>query len=208
VDCIVFPVKGKRPHPSEIAGSDLDGDKYFVSWDPDLIPKKTVPPYAYPESSAVPLKTFGKDKIIDEFVNSNPFIVGQVHTLYCKWADLKGVESKECETLSELFSVAIDSAKTGVSVKIPPELKDLPPENKPHKPPIWRILKKMAKERIKEYQNQKVERQSYEAFSSKLMLNMLLDRSSVAVSDYELWKVTNIWMSTNFSVYFELVHKK
>jgi len=31
-DCIVFPVKGNRPHTDEICGSDLDGDMFFVTW--------------------------------------------------------------------------------------------------------------------------------------------------------------------------------
>ena len=34
---LIFPSKGKRPHPNECSGSDLDGDNYFVFYDKDLI---------------------------------------------------------------------------------------------------------------------------------------------------------------------------
>ena len=31
-NCIVFPRVGLRPHTTEISGSDLDGDNFFVYW--------------------------------------------------------------------------------------------------------------------------------------------------------------------------------
>ena len=34
-----MPIKGKYPLTSQISGSDLDGDNFFVCWDDRLIPK-------------------------------------------------------------------------------------------------------------------------------------------------------------------------
>lgn len=43
-----------RPHPNECSGSDLDGDIYFVCWDPELIPTVTSEPMDYtPEPTQI-----------------------------------------------------------------------------------------------------------------------------------------------------------
>lgn len=43
-----------RPHPNECSGSDLDGDIYFVCWDPELIPTGTSEPMDYtPEPTQI-----------------------------------------------------------------------------------------------------------------------------------------------------------
>jgi RNA-dependent RNA polymerase len=36
---VIMPMKGKYPLTSQISGSDLDGDNFFISWDSRLIPK-------------------------------------------------------------------------------------------------------------------------------------------------------------------------
>lgn len=46
-DCIIFPVNGSRPHALECGGADLGVDKFFVSWDPNLIPRWRTSPYLY-----------------------------------------------------------------------------------------------------------------------------------------------------------------
>ena len=71
VDCIVFPTKGKRPHPSEIAGSDLDGDQYFVCWDEDLIVPCLKEQYDYPSVEAQPGNIITRDALLYHFAGQN-----------------------------------------------------------------------------------------------------------------------------------------
>ncbi|KAH0852861.1 hypothetical protein HID58_093646, partial [Brassica napus] len=125
-DCIVFPQKGHRPHPNECSGSDLDGDLYFVSWDPELIPPNTYEPMDY---TAEEPQALDHEVTIQEITNhftNYPLNnnVGTISNLHKVFADKEGEKagSKQCLELAKMFSAAVDFPKTGVEVKIPPHL--------------------------------------------------------------------------------------
>ncbi|KAH3869363.1 uncharacterized protein LOC127868002 isoform X1 [Dreissena polymorpha] len=124
VDCIVFPTEGIRPHADEIAGSDLDGDQFFVAWDPEIIPEEVRPPYDYPSVERRPEGTITPEKIYSYFTKQNEVqkMMGRVDKLFNMWADRNGVGSVECERLGQLFSRVVDASKTGDLVEIPKAL--------------------------------------------------------------------------------------
>lgn len=126
-DCVVFPQKGKRPHPNECSGSDLDGDVYFVCWDKDLIPRRQIEPMDY---TAAPSTVLDHDVTIEEveeyftnyILNDSLGIIANAHTVFADSENLKAL-SKPCLELAELFSIAVDFPKTGVPAEIPSHLR-------------------------------------------------------------------------------------
>ncbi|KAJ7430524.1 RNA dependent RNA polymerase-domain-containing protein [Mycena galericulata] len=56
-NCIVFAASGTHSEPDRMAGGDLDGDLYFVIFDPLLIPEFSVPPEPRPKQSDTRNKT-------------------------------------------------------------------------------------------------------------------------------------------------------
>ncbi|XP_042496044.1 probable RNA-dependent RNA polymerase 1 isoform X2 [Macadamia integrifolia] len=127
VDCIVFPQKGVRPHPNECSGSDLDGDLYFVSWDPALIPPRQSKPMEYDPAAT---KTLDHDVTIEEveqyftdyIVNESLGIISNAHLVFAD-KEPKMAESDNCIELAKLSSIAVDFPKTGVTAEIPAYLR-------------------------------------------------------------------------------------
>ncbi|GLT96775.1 hypothetical protein SLE2022_143750 [Rubroshorea leprosula] len=141
VDCVVFPQKGKRPHPNECSGSDLDGDIYFVCWDPEMIPRHLIDPMDY---SPARTQLLDHDVTIEEveeyfanyIVNDSLGIIANAHTVFADKERAKAM-SQPCIELAKLFSIAVDFPKTGVPAEIPSNLyvKEYPDfMEKPDKP--------------------------------------------------------------------------
>ncbi|KAL9324882.1 hypothetical protein ACSQ67_005527 [Phaseolus vulgaris] len=126
VDCVVFPQKGTRPHPNECSGSDLDGDIYFVCWDPELVPSGEVQPMDYTPSSTIELDHDVTIEEVEEYfcnyiVNDSLGIIANAHTVFADNQPGKAM-SAQCLQLAKLFSTAVDFPKTGVPAVIPREL--------------------------------------------------------------------------------------
>lgn len=122
-DCVVFPARGSRPHPDEMAGSDLDGDEYSVFWHESLIfPRENCAPMIFPYLDALNLsRTVEMKDILDfysDFIINNQ--VGQIASAELSLADqLKcGIFHETCKILNFKYAVALDYAKTNRNIKL------------------------------------------------------------------------------------------
>jgi hypothetical protein len=150
IDCVVFPLVGKRPITNMCSGSDLDGDLYFVTWEPSLVPKldRLEKPMDYDTALAKeqdePIKI---EQVIEFFVN---FIkvdqLGRIANTHVAISDnsADGVKDKRCIKLAELFSKAVDFPKTGAVIEFPTDCR-VPsyPDFMEKKDSEWYISKKI-----------------------------------------------------------------
>lgn len=122
VDCLVFPQKGERPHPNECSGGDLDGDLFFISWDQNLFPPRTVPPMDYSARRPrimdhdVTLEEIQKF-FVDYMINDNLGAISTAHLVHSDHEAEKALSPK-CVELADLHSMAVDFAKTGAPAEM------------------------------------------------------------------------------------------
>lgn len=132
VDCIVFPQKGQRPHPDEMSGSDLDGDMYFVCWDPELCQFQNKTPMDFPKAEKTQLtREVNSSDVIDflaEYIKYDKLgLIANAHLVQAD-SNKNGIFSNECHRLAKMHSDAVDFPKTG---KIPTFDDDLRPKSFP-----------------------------------------------------------------------------
>jgi RNA-dependent RNA polymerase len=152
-DCVVFPRKGSRPITDMCSGSDLDGDLYFVTWDPSLLPPISAEPmdYAAPPAKVVtePVTIADIREFLVKFISVDQ--LGPIANAHIAHADVKpdGVRDPVCVHFAYLCSLAVDFPKTGI-------LPDFPKE---HRPISWPDF--MQKQGMVTHISQKVTGQMY-----------------------------------------------
>ncbi|KAK8000060.1 hypothetical protein PG990_012660 [Apiospora arundinis] len=117
-DVVVFPGQGDRDLPSMCSGGDLDGDDYFVLWDPRLIPEEWNHPPLHHD--VIKPEELDRDVSIDDIIR---FFVeyikndslGAIAHAHVAMADRlpNGPKSEACIELAKLHSNAVDYVKTG-----------------------------------------------------------------------------------------------
>ncbi|TID15666.1 Methylisocitrate lyase [Venturia nashicola] len=189
-DCIVFPTQGGRATADLMSGGDLDGDKFFVSWDSDIIPRSLSQAAEYPGGKE-PIN-FGQitdDDRLKYFAGYTSASLGQVKNLFLDWARLKGPMSAECQQLNRLFSQCVD----GNRIRFPDSLKD-PPKPPADLPPfILDVLHAASREVIENRCKglNILDGQTSEAVQA------LLCKDYLAFSEFELMKMTMKWCNKN-----------
>ncbi|KAG5929419.1 hypothetical protein E4U53_002455 [Claviceps sorghi] len=119
-DVVVFASTGDRPVPSMLSGGDLDGDDFFIIWDPDLIPKEwNHPPMNYEGPKPQELsRDVTVDDLQDFFLNyMKNDVLGLIANAHMALADKKGPKSEQCLDLADRHSRAVDYPKTGEPAK-------------------------------------------------------------------------------------------
>lgn len=193
VDCVVFPTEGRRPHPDEIAGSDLDGDKFFVCWDDDLVPRKEENPCQYP--AAKPKKRLNnptREDFLKYFARYSNSTVSKLDSLFIRWADDTGINSTQCKMVAALFSRAIDAAKTGERVQIPPNILEAPVKDDNSDKFVWQKLFQRAKIFETDQAIENVLHGNVEAFDEEDILALIQNQES-RLGEYRLFRLVYKW---------------
>lgn len=152
----------------------------FVTWDPEIIPRTISQPAAYPGTKErQSFQAITDNDRAEFFAKYNNMSLGRVKNLYLKWARLKGPMSAECQQLNRLFSQCVD----GNRIKVPQSLEDPPEPSAESSPFILDILHNAASSHIR---TKLAGEDPLPGLSETDMVDLLLNRDTLAVSEYEL----------------------
>ena len=171
-DCLVLPVEGPRPHAFECFGGDLAGNKFFVSWDKNIIPSLKESPCDYSPTMAAQLRGASaksvskalekfrkghtrkelksREEMLEYFATFSDEIPRMIEGEYMKCATELGPSAKQCRQLSKLLYQA--ASLTEDSGKLRKELEQMKPSvnsalnSSSSHDQVWKNIHKKAKD--------------------------------------------------------------
>ncbi|VDK32350.1 unnamed protein product, partial [Gongylonema pulchrum] len=117
VDVVVFPQHGPRPHPDEMAGSDLDGDEYSVIWDEQLLLDHNEQAMEFGKRLHTPAALSQEEveremrRFYTEYIKQDS--IGAIANAFLVNSDFYGINSDVCLRIAEKHSQSVDFPKTG-----------------------------------------------------------------------------------------------
>ncbi|KAF5685686.1 NAM7-nonsense-mediated mRNA decay [Fusarium circinatum] len=200
VDCIVFSTRGRKPAADLMSGGDLDGDTFFVSWDPDLIPSTVSAPALYPGGrEPIQFRSITDDDRLVYFAKYQNASLGQVKNLYLDWARVSGPMSAQCQELNRLFSQCVD----GNRIKIPDKLRTAPKPLPDAQPFMLDVLHDDAEEWVQRLGlMQDGDLTGYDLDT----IQLLFSREDVAIGEFESVKIAYSWCLKNNASFESLLH--
>ena len=119
--CILFCTAGARADPDKMSGDDLDGDLYLVVWDVRILARYHARIRAEPAASYAPPARDAAVRLPDEdwlryIARWDNAMLGRIDRCFFRLAHEKGIRSRECAQLCELFLRAVDQHASDLAV--------------------------------------------------------------------------------------------
>lgn len=178
--------------PLNVTIETLTGTTVFVCWDKSVIPSTMSEPAKYPGAGeAISFKAITDDDRLVYFAKYNNMCLGRVKKLYLAWARARGPMAPECQELNRLFSQCVD----GNFIRIPPKFEQAPDPPRDAPPFILDDLHEAAKQIILKDTAQ-IHRNVFDGYDHDV-LELLLNRDDVAMSEFEYICMTQTWCRRN-----------
>jgi regulator of nonsense transcripts 1 len=145
-------------------------------------------------------KPITDDDRLEYFARYTNASLGRVKNLYLDWARACGPMAPQCQELNRLFSQCVD----GNRIKVPPKLEKAPPPPADAPPFILDDLHDEAKQII-QTANVANQREALDGYDFDAV-ELLLSRDDIAMSEYELLRLTHRWCRQNNTRLEDLLH--
>ncbi|KAF2073447.1 hypothetical protein CYY_005232 [Polysphondylium violaceum] len=130
IDLLVFSTRGEIPVFSQASGSDLDGDRYFVFFDKNIIPPKQDPnhqPLVYSSPSQPKVfdeNIYSSNSLAKKFVeNLSQGFLSSIADHHLALCDMLNPGHEECVNLALQHFIEVDAPKTGKHGNVKEEIR-------------------------------------------------------------------------------------